>query len=139
MSEFRNGETNIIMNAKATTGIGTNFECKDWKNIIIAVHTTGGANFTMKPMVSIQTDDYGSDVAPDFSSASTIANSWGFVQVIPLDNGTAITGSTGITSAGTDVNAYYKVNVDNAKWFNLNITAIAAGAINVKVFGADNS
>ena len=139
MGAFRSGETSLIINNKATTGVGTSFECKDWKNIIIAVHTTGNANFTMKPMVSVQTDDFGSDTPPDFSAASTLANSWGFVQVIPLDNGVAITGSTGITSAGTDINAYYKVNVDNAKWLNLNITAIAAGAINVKVFGADNS
>ena len=66
---------------------------------------------------------------PDFDSASTKDNSWDYLQSITGDGGDAVDGATGIALTGADVNAYYNLNDNPARWICLKVTAYTAGTV----------
>lgn len=112
-----------ILDAKGATGIGTPMYVGDVQNIVIAFHTASSTNATTKLKGSI------SKGRPTFGSAQSPTNSWEFIEVIDLEDGSAIDGNTGIVQSGTDFNRYYKVNVDALTWIVLDVTTYSAGAI----------
>ena len=121
-----------ILDAKAATGIGKDILVRDYRNLILMVATSGSANFTAKVVGSISESDV------NFAAAQSVANPWGYVQVIDIDTGSAINGVTGIAATGTDIFKLYHVNVDGLEYLNLNVTAYAAGAITVELLALDN-
>jgi hypothetical protein len=124
---MRNYQTYTILDAKAATGSGITIPCDDFTHAIISFHTASSANLTVKFAGSI------ADTAPDFAAAQSVSNSFDYVQVKDLEDGTAIDGDTGVTLAGTDDNRLFEVNINALKYLNAIVTARAAGSVTVKV------
>lgn len=115
----------------------------DFRNIILAVDTSGSANFTFKVAGSlgkpvVLPSDKRSEDTPNFGATESAANPYQFVQLINLDTAAAVNGATGVTSAGTDIHTMYEVNVNGLKYLSLVLTAWSAGTITVKAQVLDN-
>jgi hypothetical protein len=116
-----------IMDGKTDTGAGNVIFCQDFRHAVISVHTSGNANYTLKFAGSI------AEPAPNFANAQSVSNQYDFVEVKDLQDGSAVDGDTGITSAGTDDNRLFEVNINGLQYITSRITAISSGAITVKI------
>lgn len=121
-----------IFDAAAAASTGTVVGVADYMNLQLQLGTASSANFTIKIQGSM------SETAPDFSAAATVANHWGYIATWNLDSNALVAGSTGITSAGTDVFQNLLVNVDGLRWLCATITARSAGTITLKAFARPN-
>jgi len=115
----------------------------DWKNIILSVITSGSFNGTLKlagslgkPVV-LATDKYSEDT-PNFGATISASNPYQYLQTINLDTAAAVNGATGVTSAGTDLNVQYEINVNAIKYFCPVLTAWSAGTVTVRALCTDN-
>lgn len=124
---MRNAVEYTIMSAKSDTGIGNNILVQDFRHCVISVNTASNANGTLKFQGAI------AEAAPDFAAAQSASNSWDYVEVKDLQDGSAIDGDTGLAPAGTDDNRMFEVNINGLRWLNSRITAISAGNFTVKV------
>lgn len=102
---------------------------KGMRHLGLSWHTANSANFTVKIQMSRQAD-------VDFESAASATNRWAYVQVIKNADGSTIDGDTGIspTSAGTDENKEFAINLDNAILICADVTAWVAGTLDLRVF-----
>lgn len=122
----------IILTAKAATGIGAPVDVSDCDIIMLDMRSATSANLTAKVVGSI------ADVLPDFTTSATAANPWDFIQITPVAGGSSIAGGTGLVLSGTDGGGIYIVNVTGMKWLNINITARSAGSLSAFIKGFSN-
>lgn len=116
-----------ILNEKAEAGYGIIVPVKDFQNAVITIATSNNANFTAKVLGSSSED------APTFSSAASPTNQHSFLQIINLDDGVAINGAAGVSSAGTDICKQYEVNVNGQNYITVQVSTYAAGKITVDI------
>jgi len=112
--------------------IGRNILIQDFITSVLSLSTAGTANFIIKFQGSIQ------DVCPDFSASQTVANHWDYIEVVDLQNGSAIDGDTGITFSAADDNRLFELNINGLKWINAIISSYIAGTATLKVKLFDN-
>ena len=73
----------------------------------------------------------------DFSSASTAANPWYYVDLKGLGDGaTTVEGSTGITATTGTSTAGYVVNTDFVRYIAVDASTLSAGTVSVILTGA---
>jgi hypothetical protein len=116
-----------IMDGKTDVGAGRIPMCEDFTHAIVSVHTAGSTNCTLKFAGSI------SEVAPDFAAGQSPTNSYDFVQVKDLEDGSTLDGDTGLVLSGTDEHRLFEINTNALRFMTARITAISAGAVTVKV------
>lgn len=118
-----------VLSAKGETGAGSFVNVEDFRNAVFSFATDGGgtADLTVKFAGSIQ------DVAPDFSAAQSVTNHFDYIEVVDLQNGTAIDGDIGISVAGADDYRMFEANVNGLKWICPVVTSYTAGSVTVKV------
>ena len=121
-----------ILDAKAATGIGKAIKCQDYKYAVLSFATSDSANLTVKFQGAIS-DGSTEGSAPNFAGAQSVANMWDYVEVIDLEDGSAIDGDTGIALSGTDDYRLLQMNIDGLKYLNARVTAYIAGKVTVKV------
>jgi len=121
------------MSAKATTGVGNTIPCSDFRNAIVTIASASSASLTIKCQGAM------GNSAPTFSSASSASNPWDYVQMIDLQDGSAINGDTGIVFSGTDDVRQFEVNTNALDYLNFSITARSAGSVTVTVVVTDNA
>ena len=116
----------------------------DFVNAVLSVSTSGSFNGTFKiagslgkPVV-LPSDKYSEDT-PNFGATVATANPYSFLQIINYDTAAAVNGATGVTSAGTDLNNTYEVNINAIKYLCPVFTAWTAGAVTLKVLLTDNT
>lgn len=125
---LRAKQQSTILDAKATTGIGTSIRVDNFKDLILEVSSESSANLTVKIQGSR------SETAPDFSAAASTANPWTYVASYDLENPSSIIpGSTGIIFLGTDAVYNLAVNTDGFVWLNAVVTARSAGKVTAKL------
>lgn len=113
--------------------------CADWRNIILAIDTSGSFNGTIKLAGSLGkpvSNSHGD--TPNFGATISASNPYSLMQIIPYDTATPVNGATGITSAGTDLHNTYEVNINALKYFCPLLTAWTAGTITLKGLVSDN-
>jgi hypothetical protein len=116
-----------ILTAQAANGVGTAILVNDYKNIQIALTTSGSATATIRIQGSLQAPED----RPDFSAAPSPTNQWDYVAIWNYQDPTAIiTGSTGIAVTGTDISRNLLVNTDGLVWLNVEVSGYAAGSVN---------
>lgn len=127
----------VILDAKATTGVGVSIPVMDYRNAVVKIWTSGSANLTVKAQgaVTSPTTEF---TAPDFSASQTIADNWDYVQMIDLNDGTPINGDTGFVVTGTDDFRLFEVNINGLDYLTFNVTARSAGAVTVVVQLSNN-
>lgn len=123
-----------LLNAKASTGIGNAISVDDLKTVDFSFATDGGgtAALTVKFQGSI------SENVPDFSAAQSLSNHWDNIEVIDLQDGTAIDGDVGISVATADDYRLFEANVNGLRWVCARVTARTAGSVTVKARGFSN-
>lgn len=110
-------------------------------NVVLQIDTSGTATTTLKVAISLgrtAADTTSRAGCPSFGGTITTANTYSFAQIINLDSGSSIAGSTGIVVAGTDIHNLYEVNVNAVKYFTVIPTSWTAGAISIKALITDN-
>ena len=118
-------------------------DVRDWRNIILSVSTSGSFNGTFKVAGSLGkpillATDKQSEDTPNFGATQSASNPYTFLQIINLDTAAAVNGATGVTSAGTDLNNQYEVNINGQKYLTLVYTGWTAGAVTVTAQLLDN-
>lgn len=108
---------------------------QDFRNAVIQVGTSGTATLTLNAIGSLgMVTPISKNDIPNFGGTVSPSNSYSFVQIIDLDNGNIIDGSSeGIALVATDINKMYEVNTNAIKYFTVFPTAWTAGAITVKI------
>jgi hypothetical protein len=107
---------------------------KGYQHILLAVNTSGSANFTAK--VQGSTMDNLPDL--DFTAAQSVSNRWDYLDVVDYEDKSSIDGDTGFAPAGTDDHRVFMVNVDAMNFVTVNITSWTAGKLRVGL-SASNS
>ena len=124
---MRDSKPYTIFTAKAATGVGLVIPCGDFTHAVISFNTADSANLTLKFAGSI------AEVAPDFGAAQSATNSFDYIQVKDLEDGSSIDGDTGIAPAGADDHRLFELNINALQYFTAVVTARAAGSVTVKV------
>lgn len=122
----------IIMDAKATTGVGNYIYVGDYRNLIVSIATASSANLTVKCAGAIAAD------CPDMASAQSVSNMYDFIQMIDLQNGDATDGDTGFVVTGTDDFRLFEINTNGFQWLTFRVTARSAGSVTIKMMETDN-
>lgn len=108
---------------------------EDAKSIQFEIHTSGSASLTLKTASSFgkkTKDSVVDNDTPNFGATQAANNPWDFVQVVDLNTGTTINGTTGIVTASTDLNNAYECNVNSSKYITPILAAWTAGVISVR-------
>lgn len=106
-------------------------DVSDFRNCVLSITGSPTANLKVFVMGAARTSDYGT--APDFtirSSARNEVHNWDFVEVVDLQDGTAIDGDTGIDLNG-NVIRIVEVNVNSLDWLAVRVTSVSAGTVTV--------
>lgn len=125
---LRNSADQVLIDAGATTSTGKTMLVDDFKNVILSYATDGGgdAALTVKFQGSIQ------ETAPDFSAAQSVTNMWDYIEVVDLEDGTAIDGDTGVAVATADDYRLFEANINGMRWISATITARTEGEVTIK-------
>ncbi len=127
----RRGKQSTILNAKAAAGYGTPLDVADYQYIGLAIAGHDTADLTVKVQGSFLMSV---DTALDFESAPDQANLWDYIAIDDLNDGmTRIAGDTGIVFSGDDVRLF-KVNVDQLRTLNLQVSARTGGKVTAVAF-----
>jgi hypothetical protein len=121
-----------ILDAQDATGWGTTVDVSSYKDISLQFGTADSADLTVKIAVSL------SETAPTFSSAASVSNHWDYTAAYDMKDASLISGDTGVVVSGTDVFKNLLVNLEFARFINLQVTARSAGSVTVKVVGVTN-
>ena len=121
-----------ILNAKATTWIGTTIPTLWFKHILVELSSASSANFTVKLQGAMWTWNLWK-TAPTFSAAKTTANPWDYIQNIDYQNWSGINWDTWIAFAWTDDVRLLVYNVEWLDFINAEITAISAWVVTLRV------
>ncbi len=110
------------------TGTGTHTYRLKGKAIFVADyrHSVLHLTFSTSPTMTVKVQGSISESAPDFNAAQSITNKWDYIEVIDLQNGSAIDGDTGIACAGTADDRVLEINVNGLTWITVNITSTTA-------------
>lgn len=104
---------------------------RGFRNVVVALFPAGTVNFTIKFVKSNQ------DSIPDFSAAVSSTNQWEYVEVVDLNDGSAIDGTTGVSLAATTTRSF-EFNNNTAQWVGIVCTAYTSGTISGNALLADN-
>lgn len=121
----------VLLNAGAATGVGTAFECIDFRNIEIDVIQ---AAFTG----TVQIAASNADTKPDFTASASASNPWAYIKCIDLIDGSAVNGGTGVVGAGTTSVRMLEANTNAVRWICPIITSYTSGAVTVAARGVGN-
>jgi len=131
---MRNYVDYTILDAESTKDTVKAIRCEDFKHAVISIATDGGgdADLTVKIQGAIN-DGATEGSAPDFSAAQSATNMWDYIEVIDLEDGTAIDGDDGISFASADGYRQVEMNINALKYLSVRLTARTAGEVTVKV------
>lgn len=128
-----------ILDAKAAAGAGIAIPCGDFQHAIFTFATDGGSDaaLTVKFQAAFS-DGATAGSPPDFAAAQSVTNMWDYVEVIDLQDGTAIDGDDGISVATADDYRQVEFNLNGAKYICARVTARTEGEVTVKAFLTNN-
>lgn len=113
--------------------IGKNIFVDDFRHCVLILDGAFNANMTVKFQASIGKSVDAPEDAPDFSASQAYNNSWDYVEVYDLEDGTAIDGDTGVAQAGTNDHRMFEININGMSWLNAIITAWSAGSATIRI------
>lgn len=109
----------------------------DFRNMLLQVGTTGSATMTLKVYGSLGKTNNSSTAPrgsyPNFGATIAPSNPQSPLQLIDLDTGAALNGSTGIVIAGTDINKMYEINTNLMIFATLFPVTWTQGAVTAKI------
>lgn len=126
---MRDSKEYTILDAAAEASTGKAIDIQDFKHAVFTFATDGGSDaaLTVKFQGSI------SETCPDFSAAQAVDNMWDYIEVVDLEDGTAIDGDAGVAVATADDYRLLEANINGLKWICATVTARTEGEVTVKV------
>lgn len=118
--------TQTINDAQTATGQGLTPLVENFKTVVFSVT---GHGTTPTSTVKFFTSD--NALPPDATAAQSVTNAWDYVQVVDLQNGTAVAGDTGVAFVGTGDTRRFELNLNGARWCGAVVTAISGGSVTV--------
>lgn len=119
------------MTDASDTNIDNYLNVKSFKHTVLDCDFSDTAAMTLTIRGSI------SDTAPNFNAAATNSNRWDTIQVIDLQDGSAINGDTGIVVAAND-HRIIELNTNGVNFICPVITAYTSGKANVRYSAYNN-
>lgn len=124
-------EKYILLDGVTSTTQAAGILVSDFDVAVIRVTAAATPNLTLEVMGAIGTgaEGYG---RPDFTANSSPSNPWDLVEIVDLEDGTALDGDTGIVLSGTDPQdlvRQYEVNVNQLDWLAIRTTSHIAGTV----------
>ena len=101
-----------ILDAAAADATGNALAVRGFKTIAFQFATDGGSDAAL----TINFQGSYSDDCPDFSAAQSKTNLWDYIEVIDLEDGSAIDGDTGISVASADDYRQFEANLSGINW-----------------------
>jgi hypothetical protein len=129
-------EKQVLFSGRATTGFSSPIFVKNFRHVVIGVATDGldtGESIIVKIAHSYE------EAQPTFSSAASITNKWAYTESFRLDDGSPITGSTGVVVTGDDEVVYVEINQNVSNWICVEVSTIDAGTVDVEAYLSDNT
>jgi len=119
----------VILDTAAEASTGKAILIEDFKHAVFSFATDGGgdAALTVKFQGSVADD------SPNFGAAQSVTNHWDYIEVVDLEDGSAIDGDTGVAVASADDYRLVEANINGLKWICATVTARTAGEVTVKV------
>lgn len=115
----------------------------DFRNIVLQINTSGTATVTLKAVGSLgMSASFAKaprNAYPNIGGTLGPSDPYSFLQIINLDSGTALAGSTGLVVAGTDVNNQFEINTNAQRYVTMIPTSWSAGAITVRAVVTTNA
>src|SRR3990167_2500956 len=113
--------------AATGTTLSAAFNVSEFRNIVVSVGTTGPINHKIFVKGAIGTS------APNFNASRSRTNQWDYIEIVDLQDGTAIDGDTGVNFTTSDVRMF-EINDNVLEWIAIHETAIVtAGTTNVNL------
>ncbi len=123
----------VMMLDSTATSISAGVQVSDFRNCVLSIVGSPSANLKVFVKGGISTGT-NLDTSPDFtktpSSTRSEASAWDFVEVVDLNDGTAIDGDTGINLSG-NVIRIIEVNINSLDWLAVHATGIISGTVTV--------
>ena len=116
----------------AATSVGTGWRVSDFRNCILRISGSSDADLTVFIKGGLGKGAEFND-SPDFSVEKVLRDedsAWDYIEVVDLEDGTAIDGDTGVTLSG-NVMRLVEVNINSLDWITVESTAIVAGTVTV--------
>lgn len=108
--------------------------CDDFTHAELQIGTASSGNMTVKIAGSLGKNTATADGdTPNFGATVSAANNYTFLQVVDLEDNSAIDGGTGFVVSGTDAQRLYEININGIKYICLIPTAWSAGSITAKI------
>ena len=120
----------IIHSESVATWTGTTVSTKGYKNCVLEVSSTWASSFTVKVQGAMWTDPLW-NTAPTFSSAKTTSNPWDYIEIVDLEDWSAIDWDTWVAFTAADVRLF-ELNVNAIDFINVDITTWVSGAVTVR-------
>ena len=98
----------------------------DSRHLVFAVHADAATNVTIKVMGSSQQD------APDFDSAASATNDWGYIGFRDLADASLKSGATGITIPNTTHHKLYEVESNVLQHIAFELTSVSGDGVTIK-------
>lgn len=118
----------VLLNAASAAANGKTILVKDYRHKEIVIATAGigaGESVLLKVKGSFEEE------APSFGSAASISNIWDYIQVIDLEDGSAIEGDTGITISEANDVKFFSINIDGLAWVCVELVTVTGTGITV--------
>jgi len=111
-----------LLDAKDSTGNSNTVDVKNFRNAVLSIGTANSGNLTVKVQWALAKDD--SDI--DFTSAQGATNQWDYIEIVDLQNGTAIDWDTWFSVSGTDDTRIFELNINGLDYISLDVTDYTA-------------
>lgn len=112
----------------------------DFKTLDFFFSTSGTATVTLCVVGSLGRQAVGEASGPRYAlpnmgATRSPSNPWSFLGLVKLDDGSNVTGSTGVVVAGTDIVEQYEANLNLTAYVTVIPITWSTGAISVKAIG----
>lgn len=104
----------------------------DYTHVEVSIHSAGTSTYTAKLVGSFGKSATSED-APDFTQTVGPSNSYDFVQMIDLEDASAVDGDAGFAPSGSDDNRHFEANISGMRWLTVIFTAWTQGSLTCKI------
>ena len=118
--------------SKSATATSTGIPVSDFRNCVLQIIGSSNANLKVfvKGALGVGSE---LDTAPTFNVRSSLrddASAWDFIEVVDLEDGTAIDGDDGVNISG-NVMRLVEVNINSLAFMSIHVTGVIAGTCTV--------
>lgn len=121
MFDFRGGEKITVAGAYKLPDIS------DYRHIVFSIHADASTTATIRVKGSAM------KAVPDFGSASSASNDWGYIAFRELETADLKAGSTGVSITTTTIHKVYEVECNALTHAAIDVSSISGDGVTVHI------